>query len=64
MDDPRLAARVVDVAEVSLADERLAWTLDADGVWTRCGHGAADDPHVRLQQLALNRAQSAERVLP
>ena len=64
VDDPRLAARVVDVAEVSLADERLAWTLDADGVWTRCGHGAADDPHVRLQQLALNRAQSAERVLP
>ena len=64
VDDPRLAARVVEVAEVSLSDERLAWTLDADGVWTRCGHGAADDPHVRLQQLALNRAQSPERVLP
>ena len=58
VDDPRLAARVVEVAEVSLSDERLAWTLDADGVWTRCGHGAADDPHVRLQQLALDRAQS------
>ena len=58
VDNPRLAARVVEVAEVSLSDERLAWTLDADGVWTRCGHGAADDPHVRLQQLALNRAQS------
>ena len=64
VDDPRLAARVVEVAEVSLSDERLAWTLDADGVWTRCGQGADDDPHVRLQQLALNRAQSAERVLP
>ena len=64
VDDPRLAARVVEVAEVSLSDERLAWTLDADGVWTRCGHGAADDPHVRLQQLALNRAQSPESVLP
>ena len=58
VDNPRLAARVVEVAEVSLSDERLAWTLDADGVWTRCGHGAADDPHVRLQQLALDRAQS------
>ncbi len=57
VDDPRLAARVVEVVEVSLSDEHLAWTLDADGVWTRCGHGAADDPHVRLQQLALNRAQ-------
>ena len=64
VDDPRLAARVVEVAEVSLSDERLAWTLDADGVWTRRGQGADDDPHVRLQQLALNRAQSAERVLP
>ena len=64
VDDPRLAARVVEVAEVSLSDEHLAWTLDADGVWTRCGHGAADDPHVRLQQLALNRAQSPESVLP
>ena len=64
VDDPRLAARVVEVAEVSLSDERLAWTLAADGVWTRCGQGAADDPHVRLQQLALSRAQSAERVLP
>ena len=64
VDDPRLAARVVEVVDVSLSDERLAWTLDADGVWTRCGHGAADDPHVRLQQLALNRAQSPERVLP
>ena len=64
VDDPRLAARVVEVAEVSLSDERLAWTLAADGVWTRCGQGADDDPHVRLQQLALSRAQSAERVLP
>ena len=64
VDDPRLAARVVEVVEVSLSDEHLAWTLDADGVWTRCGHGADDDPHVRLQQLALNRAQSPESVLP
>ena len=68
VDDPRLAARVVEVAEVSLSDEHLAWTLDADGVWTRCGHlnRAAADPHVRLQHvpLALDRAQSPERVLP
>ncbi|MYE64914.1 MAG: RNA degradosome polyphosphate kinase, partial [Acidimicrobiaceae bacterium] len=57
VDDPRLAARVMEVADVCLTDERLAWTLGADGVWTRCG-GADDDPHVRLQQLALNRTQS------
>ena len=64
VDDPRLAARVVEVAEVSLTDERLAWTLDSDGVWTRCDRGADTDTHVRLQQLALNRSRTGERVLP
>ena len=64
VDDQALAARVLEVAEVCLSDERLAWTLDSDGVWTRCGGGGADDPHVRLQQLAINRAHPVERVLP
>ena len=64
VDDPRLAARVMEVAEVSLSDERLAWTLDADGVWTRCDRSADTDTHARLQQLALNRARTPERVLP
>ena len=63
VDDPRLAARVVEVAEVSLADEHLSWTLDSDGVWTRCGRGTDTDTHVRLQQLALNRARTGERVV-
>ena len=63
VDDPQLAARVMEVAEVSLADERLAWTLDSDGVWTRCDRGADTDTHVRLQQLALNRARTGERVV-
>ena len=58
VEDPRLAARVVEVAEVSLSDERLAWTLDSDGVWTRCDRDADTDTHVRLQQLALNRART------
>ena len=64
VDDPRLAARVVEVAEVNLADEHLAWTLDPDGVWTRCGQKADTDTHVRLQQLALNRTRTGERVVP
>ncbi|MYJ35005.1 MAG: polyphosphate kinase 1 [Acidimicrobiaceae bacterium] len=64
VDDPRLAARVVEVAEVSLSDEHLAWTLDSEGVWTRHDRSADTDTHVRLQQLALNRARPAERVLP
>ena len=64
VDDPRLAARVVEVAEVNLSDEHLAWTLDSEGVWTRCDGGADTETHARLQQLALNRARSSERVLP
>ena len=64
VDDPRLAARVMEVVEVNLADERLAWTLDSGGVWTRCDRGADTDTHVRLQQLAMNRSRTPERVLP
>ena len=64
VDDPRAAARVVEAVEVSLSDERLAWTLDPDGVWTRCDRGADSDTHVQLQQLASNRARTPERVLP
>ncbi len=64
VDDPRLAARVMEVAEVGLTDERLAWTLDSDGVWTRCDRSADTDTHVRLQQLALSRARTPERAVP
>ena len=64
VDDEQLAARVMQVAEVSLADERLAWTLDGDGVWTRCDGDPEADTHRRLQALATERARTAERVLP
>ena len=64
VDEPALAARLLEVAEVSLSDERLAWTLDSHGVWTRCDGSADTQTHVRLQQLALNRARTGERVLP
>ena len=64
VDDERLAARVMQVAEVCLADERLAWTLDGDGVWTRCGGRPETDSHRMLQSLAAARARAAERVLP
>ena len=64
VDDPRAAARVVEAVEVSLSDERLAWTLDSDGAWTRCDRGADSDTHVQLQQLAASRVRTPERVLP
>ena len=64
VDDPQLAARVLEVVQVSLSDEHLAWTLDAGGVWTRRNCDTGSDTHVRLQQLALNRARTGERALP
>ncbi len=61
--DERLAARVMQVAEVCLADNQLAWTLDGDGGWTRCESDPEADTHRNLQRLATDRARSAERVL-
>ena len=64
VDDERHAARVMQVARVCLADERLAWTLDGDGVWTRSSGRREADTHRMLQSLAVERARTAERVLP
>ncbi len=57
--DPAVADRLVEVAEINLADDRLAWILHGDGVWTRCCGGPAGvDTHTRIQQLALARART------
>ncbi len=62
VDDPKLVDRVMEVIQVALADNHLAWTLDSQGVWTRCrSTTAAVDTHVRLQQLALSRARPSQR---
>ena len=64
VDDEELAARVMQVVEVGLADERLAWQLDGDGVWTRYEGGPESDTHLRLQSLARERSCMVERALP
>ena len=64
VDDEELAARVMQVVEVGLADERLAWQLDGDGVWTRYEGGPESDTHLRLQSLARERSRMVERALP
>jgi polyphosphate kinase len=56
--DPGLVARLAEVLEVELADDTLAWALDADGVWTRA-RGRTRDAHLELQRLALRRAGDA-----
>ena len=55
---PAVVGRVLEVAEIALADDRLAWTLDGDGTWTRRRGPAGADTHVRLQQIARARARA------
>ncbi len=54
VDDPALVARLAEVVEVNLADDTLAWLLDAEGVWTRAT-GGRRNAHLELQRLALDR---------
>jgi polyphosphate kinase len=56
VEDPVLVGRLLETCEVCLTDDRLAWTLDADGVWTRRRGDVGVDTHERLQQLARARA--------
>jgi hypothetical protein len=35
VEDPPLQDRLRTILEVMLRDDRRAWTLDADGAWTR-----------------------------
>ena len=56
LDDSRTQQRVREILDVVLDDDRLAWTLAADGVWTMRRGPAAIDTHARLQQLARGRA--------
>ena len=55
--DPDLQAQLHEVLEVNLADDTLAWVLDADGSWRRVeGDGSHLETHERLQELALERS--------
>jgi polyphosphate kinase len=57
---PALQARLQEILDVLLADDRLAWTLADDGTWTRVPHegeGPGVDTHLRMQELALARAR-------
>ncbi len=63
--DERLAARVMQVVQMCLKDNRLAWALDSSGVWRR--NEPEPDPvldaQLCLQELATRRAGAAGRVL-
>jgi len=54
---PQHQERVREVLEVALADDALAWTLDADARWTRVDGPNGNDSQRRLYELAKQRAR-------
>lgn len=58
--DPGLQARLEEVLRVNLADDLLAYTLDADGTWARVPSIEGINAHFRFEELALARSEGAE----
>lgn len=58
VDDPRLRARLDEILQVELADDRLAWALDGDGDWRRVPPEAGVDAQQRLEDLARERTRA------
>jgi polyphosphate kinase len=56
VEDPRLKARLQEILDVNLADDRLAWELGSDGSWSKVPTIVGIDTHTRLQELALERS--------
>jgi polyphosphate kinase len=55
--DPDLQFRIDAILDVLLADDVLAWELDAEGNWQRLAPIAGIDSHVTLQDLAITRSK-------
>ena len=55
--DARIQARLDELLETELADDRLAWTLDDRGEWHKV-KGDSVSTHERLQELAIERSES------
>jgi polyphosphate kinase len=53
--DPSLRVRLDEVLDLLLADDVLAWTLAADGTWTKVPTERGVNTHQRLQELAAER---------
>lgn len=57
VDDPALRARLDEILEASLADDVLAWELDADGSWHKVPTERGIDAQERLMSLATERGR-------
>lgn len=55
VDDAALQARLHEILDVDLADDRLAWSLGADSRWSRVLGDTGSDTHLRFEELALER---------
>jgi polyphosphate kinase len=56
--DPPLRARLAEILDVDLADDVLAWELAADGSWHKVETVVGLNTHLRLRELAEERARS------
>jgi polyphosphate kinase len=55
-----LRERLAEILSIDLADDTLAWELDADGAWHRVAGGRGVNTHHRLQDLAVQHARAVE----
>jgi polyphosphate kinase len=58
--EPALTARLDEVLEINLADDCLAWELQADGSWQKVPTVVGIDTQRKLQELAGARARGRE----
>ncbi|MBJ7601639.1 MAG: polyphosphate kinase 1 [Candidatus Dormibacteraeota bacterium] len=58
--DSLLKAQLAEVIDIELADDVLAWELDADGAWHQAPMRKGVDTHRRLMELAAERTRLAE----
>ena len=54
--DAALRKEIQGWLDLSLADDTLAWTLDAEGSWTKVPTTHGLDVQAKLQEVALERA--------
>jgi polyphosphate kinase len=57
--DPVIQGRLHEALDINLADDRLSWTLDGSGTWTKREGTVGIDAQQRLQQLARARCAAS-----
>ncbi|HEY9557331.1 MAG TPA: RNA degradosome polyphosphate kinase [Acidimicrobiales bacterium] len=55
VDDVELQSRLQEILDVNLADDTLAWCLEASGAWAQVNGPGEVDAHLLLQEIATRR---------